>query len=64
MFNLLDSHDTERFLTTCGGNVQKMALAVAFQLTYEGAPMIYYGDEVGNRRFNDPDCLAWYDLGS
>lgn len=75
MFNLLDSHDTERFLTTCGGNVQKMALAVAFQLTYEGAPMIYYGDEVGMEGFNDPDCrrgmiwdpneqnedlLAWY----
>jgi glycosidase len=52
-----------------------MALAVAFQLTYEGAPMIYYGDEVGMEGFNDPDCrrgmiwdpneqnedlLAWY----
>ncbi len=56
MFNLLGSHDTERFLTTCGGNVQEFSLAVAFQLTYEGAPMIYYGDEVGMEGLNDPDC--------
>ncbi len=75
MFNLLDSHDTERFFTSCGGNEQKFALAVAFQLTYEGAPMIYYGDEVGMEGLTDPDCrrgmiwdpkkqnleiLAWY----
>lgn len=75
MFNLLGSHDTERFLTSCGGDVRKLALAVAFQLTYEGAPMIYYGDEVGMIGLNDPDCrrgmiwdpqkqnldlLAWY----
>jgi glycosidase len=56
MFSLLGSHDTERFLTTCGGNVQKFSLAVAFQLTYAGAPMIYYGDEVGMEGLNDPDC--------
>ncbi|NMB01376.1 MAG: glycoside hydrolase family 13 protein [Firmicutes bacterium] len=75
MFNLLGSHDTERFLTSCGGDERKFALAVAFQLTYEGAPMIYYGDEVGMTGLNDPDCrrgmlwdardqnlelLAWY----
>lgn len=75
MFNLLDSHDTERFLTSCGGSLQKLALAAAFQLTYEGSPMIYYGDEVGMEGLTDPDCrrgmiwdpeeqnlelLAWY----
>ncbi len=56
MFNLLDCHDTERFLTTCGGDVSRFSLAVAFQLTYEGAPMIYYGDEVGMVGLTDPDC--------
>lgn len=56
MFNLLGSHDTERFLTSCGGDAAKLALAAAFQLTYEGAPMIYYGDEVGMEGLNDPDC--------
>lgn len=56
MFNLLDSHDTERFLTTCGQDARKFSLAVTFQLTYEGAPMIYYGDEVGMTGLTDPDC--------
>ena len=56
MFNLLDSHDTERFLTSCDGDVRKLALAAAFQLTYEGSPMIYYGDEVGMVGLTDPDC--------
>lgn len=56
LFNLLGSHDTERFLTACQGQVPKFALAVAFQLTYQGAPLIYYGDEVGLRGGNDPDC--------
>lgn len=62
MFNLLGSHDTERFLTSCGGDVRKFALAVAFQLTYEGSPMIYYGDEVGMTGLTDPDCrrgMVW-----
>ena len=31
-------------------------LAAAFILTYEGAPMIYYGDEVGMVGETDPDC--------
>lgn len=47
MFNLLDSHDTVRFLDLCGGDERKLKLAVAFMLTYPGAPCIYYGSEVG-----------------
>jgi glycosidase len=31
-------------------------LFVIFQMTYPGAPMIYYGDEVGLWGANDPDC--------
>jgi len=37
---------------------------VAFQLTYLGAPMIYYGDEAGMHGANDPDCrkpMVWPD---
>ncbi|MCK4309670.1 MAG: glycoside hydrolase family 13 protein [Candidatus Atribacteria bacterium] len=56
MFNLLDSHDVPRFLTLCGGNVKKMKLAAAFLMTYIGAPVIYYGDEVGMMGGEDPDC--------
>ncbi len=45
--NLLESHDTWRFLNRCGGDWTKMAPAVIFQMTYCGAPMIYYGAENG-----------------
>jgi len=36
-----------------------------FQMTYVGAPMIYYGDEVGMWGANDPDCrkpMIWDDI--
>jgi cyclomaltodextrinase / maltogenic alpha-amylase / neopullulanase len=56
MQNLVDSHDTERFLTMCGGDTAKQKLAAAFQMTYVGAPMVYYGDEVGMEGGKDPDC--------
>jgi len=56
MFNLVGSHDTERYLTTCRRDMDKMRLSVAFQMSYEGAPSIYYGDEVGMYGENDPDC--------
>jgi cyclomaltodextrinase len=61
-FNLLDSHDTPRLLTICGDEVNAMKLAVLFQLTYPGAPCIYYGDEVGMNGAGDPDCrkcMVW-----
>lgn len=61
-FNLLDSHDTPRLLTICGDEVDAMKLAVLFQLTYPGAPCIYYGDEVGMNGEGDPDCrkcMVW-----
>ncbi|MCF6094269.1 glycoside hydrolase family 13 protein [Microaerobacter geothermalis] len=56
MFNLIDSHDTERFLTTCDEKEERMRLAVLFQMAYPGMPMIYYGDEIGMKGKNDPDC--------
>ncbi len=56
MYNLFGSHDTPRFLTLAGERREKLKLAAGFALTYEGAPMIYYGDEVGMVGDNDPDC--------
>lgn len=55
-YNLLDSHDTERFLRDCEEDKRKFKLAVAFQMLFIGAPAIYYGDEVGMTGENDPDC--------
>ncbi|HME52505.1 MAG TPA: glycoside hydrolase family 13 protein [Candidatus Lokiarchaeia archaeon] len=40
-------------------------LLVAFQMTCKGAPMIYYGDEVGMWGAHDPHCrkpMLWDDL--
>jgi glycosidase len=56
MYNCLGSHDTARFLTEAGGDVEKMMQAVAFQMTFIGSPAIYYGDEVGMAGENDPGC--------
>ncbi len=55
-WNLLGSHDTERFMTACGGDVRKAALAAVFLFTWVGAPLIYYGDEIGMEGGPDPDC--------
>ncbi|CAH1193573.1 Cyclomaltodextrinase [Paenibacillus plantiphilus] len=61
-FNLLDSHDTARLLTLCGGDERRMKLASLFQLTFPGTPCIYYGDEVGMSGGGDPECrqcMVW-----
>lgn len=54
--NLLDSHDTARFLTIAKNDVSALRLSVLAMMTYPGAPMIYYGDEVGMLGGKDPDC--------
>ncbi len=56
MQNLLSSHDTERYLTLCQGEFWRVKLSVLLQMTYIGAPMIYYGDEIGMEGGKDPDC--------
>ena len=56
MWNLIDSHDTARFLHLCNGNKKKQHLAAAFQLLLPGMPMVYYGDEFAMPGANDPDC--------
>ncbi|GAB4481270.1 MAG: glycoside hydrolase family 13 protein [Anaerolineales bacterium] len=54
--NLLDSHDTPRFLTLAGGDKSALTLGWFFLMTYPGAPSIYYGDEIGLEGGPDPDC--------
>ncbi len=56
MMNLIDSHDTFRYLETAGGDVNKLKMAAFFQMTYVGAPHIWYGDEIGMMGKHDPDC--------
>ena len=54
--NLLDSHDTPRFLSCAGGDKNSLKLAWLFIMTISGAPCIYYGDEIGVDGGQDPDC--------
>ena len=45
--------------------LESQKLFAVFQMTYVGAPMIYYGDEVGMWGANDPDCrkpMVWEDI--
>jgi cyclomaltodextrinase / maltogenic alpha-amylase / neopullulanase len=54
--NLLDSHDTARFLSMARGDVTALTLATLFQMSFPGAPSVYYGDEIGIEGRRDPDC--------
>jgi glycosidase len=45
--NLLDSHDTARAITLCGGDEASVRLATLLLMTYPGAPCIFAGDEIG-----------------
>ncbi|MCX6150477.1 MAG: glycoside hydrolase family 13 protein [Ignavibacteriales bacterium] len=47
-----------------GDEIQIQKLMAIFQMTYLGAPMIYYGDEAGMWGANDPCCrkpMVWED---
>ena len=48
-----------------GEDIELQKLFAIMQMTYVGAPMIYYGDEVGMWGGNDPDCrkpMIWDDI--
>lgn len=58
--NLYGSHDTARALTMCDGDRDAIVLAGLLLFTVPGAPCIYYGDEIGMKGGNDPDCRAGF----
>ena len=43
----LSSHDEDGFLYRVGGDVGKLKVASALQITAKGQPVIYYGEELG-----------------
>ncbi|QPC47540.1 alpha-amylase family glycosyl hydrolase [Mangrovibacillus cuniculi] len=62
MASFLDSHDEPRFLFEAGGDVDKLALAAATQYTLPGAPIVYYGTEVGLSQSGDHNAVTdWKD---
>lgn len=58
--NLIGTHDVTRAKTELGDDVDLMKLAVAIQMTFEGVPYIYYGDEAGLCGGVDPDNRRTY----
>jgi neopullulanase len=54
--NLLSSHDVARVGTVVGEDLSSLKLSALLQMTFPGAPSIYYGDEVGLMGGMDPDC--------
>jgi cyclomaltodextrinase len=78
LMNLLSTHDSARSLFFFGYRDEKsdaaaialakrrMKLAVFFQMTFPGAPSVYYGDEVGLTGGEDPHnrwTYPWADKG-
>lgn len=47
--NMLGTHDTERILTILEGKIEQLKIAVLLQMTLPGVPLIYYGDEEGEK---------------
>ena len=55
--NLLDSHDAPRLLSLARGDKATVRLATLFQMTFPGAPCVYYGDEIalrGTKAYDKP----------
>ena len=58
--NLISSHDVARIKTELNYDEAMVKLAVATQMTFEGVPYIYYGDEAGLCGGTDPDNRKTY----
>ncbi len=66
-FNLLDSHDTARFINQAKGHWETLQQSLLFLMTIPGAPCLYYGTEIGMTGGPDPDCrraFPWHDRAS
>lgn len=66
MFNLLDSHDTERLMNRFH-NLDIFYQQLAILFTMPGSPCIYYGTEIAMEGGFDPDCrrcMPWDEINS
>ena len=58
-------HTSGTFEADTGVNIGIMKEAITFQMTWPGAPTIYYGDEIGMTGWTDPDNrrpFRWDDM--
>ncbi len=64
LFNLLDSHDTERLYTRVG-DIGQFYQQLTLLFTMAGSPCIYYGTEIAMEGGFDPDCrrcMPWDEI--
>ncbi len=65
LFNFLDTHDTMRVFTRCGGNPDIFYQQLAMLMTLPGSACIYYGTEIALAGGDDPDCrrpMPWHSI--
>lgn len=62
MFNLLDCHDTHRFFTEVGCNVDKLICALTTMVFLPGSVNLYYGTEILTEGGYDPDSRRTFDF--
>ena len=58
--NLIGSHDVTRIKTELNEDIDSVKIAVGLQMTFEGVPYVYYGDEAGLCGKTDPDNRRTY----
>lgn len=61
MFNLLDCHDTHRFITEVGGDKRKLMHAMLTLAFLPGSINLYYGTEILTEGGYDPDSRRTFD---
>lgn len=65
LFNLLDSHDTDRLFTRVREDISAFYQQLAVLFTMPGSPCIYYGTEIAMPGGHDPDCrrcMPWREI--
>lgn len=55
MLNLIDTHDTDRFYTSCNKDIDLLTLSLAILFMFKGIPGLYYGIEIPLEGGYDPD---------
>ena len=54
LVTFLDNHDTDRYLSVIGEDIDKYKIGLTWLLTTRGIPSMYYGTEILMKNFKDP----------
>ncbi len=58
--HFIDSHDTQRFATSCEGRQDSWQLGFALHMLVPGVPVVFAGTELAIEGANDPGCRSSY----